>query len=295
MPLFAVIAALSASACWAAMTLLAHKPATLFGPFALTRLQLISAAGVLVALVTLQGGWASVAWSYWFAFVIASVVGVVVGNVAMFACLSRGGPRRTQLLVSMNGPFAALLGYFFLGEIMTGRDITGCVVALIGMALAIRFGGNPDDRLEDVRGSLWVMIALGLSTALANAIGLVFLKPAMLAGTDPLAANALRTVGGALVMLIWSLWRVPQHPAPENPGIGLLAHAITPGIMGFVIAVSLQLYAVRWMDTGIAVVLSSTAPVIMLPMIWVITGKRPRLLAWIGALLALAGIALLFW
>lgn len=293
MPVIAVISALGASACWAAMGLLARKPATLFGPFALTRLQLISAAIVLVALVTIQGGWQSVAWSHWMSFVIASVVGVVIGNMAMFACLRRGGPRRTMLLVSMNGPFAALLGFIFLGETMSERDLFGCAVALAGMALAIRYGGNPNDQMEDVRGPMLVMVALGLLTALANAISLVYLKPAMLAGTDPLAANALRTGGGAFVVLLISLWRVPRNPSPEKPGTGLLIHAITPGLLGFVVAVSLQLYAVRWMDTGIAVVLSSAAPVIMLPMIWAVTGKLPRLLAWLGALLALAGIALI--
>ena len=140
-------------------------------PFALTRLQLISGAVVLVALVTAQGGWQSVAWSHWMSFVVASVIGVVVGNMAMFACLRRGGPRRTQLLVSMNGPFAALLGFLFLGETMSGQDLFGCSVALAGMALAIRYGGNPDDRLEDISGPMWVVVALGLSTALANAIG----------------------------------------------------------------------------------------------------------------------------
>ncbi|MEM6462792.1 MAG: DMT family transporter [Pseudomonadota bacterium] len=293
MVFIAALSALGASTCWAVMAFLAHRPARLFGPFALTRLQLISASVVLVALVTVLGGWQTVAWSYWISFVVASVVGVVLGNMAMFACLRRGGPRRTQLLVSMNGPFAALLGYFFLGEVLSGQNLLGCAVALGGMALAIRYGGNREDRLEDVSGPLWIVVALGLSTALANAISLVFLKPAMVAGTDPLAANALRTGGGAVFILIWSLWRVPQTPYPARPSAGLLLHAVTPGLLGFVFAVSLQLYAVRWMDTGLAVVLSSAAPVIMLPMIWLLTGNRPRLLAWVGALLAVTGIALI--
>ena len=94
-----------------------------------------------------------------------------------------------------------------------------------------------------------------------------------------------------MLVLFISLWRVPLTLSPSRRVLGLLVHAITPGLLGFVVAVSLQLYAVRWMDTGIAVVLSSAAPVIMLPMIWMVTGKLPRLLAWIGALLAMAGIA----
>ncbi|WP_419912084.1 DMT family transporter [Hoeflea sp.] len=293
MPVFAVAAALGASCCWAAGALLAHRPATLLGPFALTRIQLGWSAALLIVVVSLLGRWQSVVWSEWFAFVVASVVGVVAANIAMFACMRRGGPRRAQLLVSMNGPIAALLGFVFLGEVISGQKLAGCAIALSGMALAILYGGNREDRLEDVRGPMAIMVGLGLLAAASNAVGLVFLKPAMLAGTDPLAANALRTAGGTLVIAIMALWNAPMFAVPEKPGLGLTLHAIAPGVLGHVVAVSLLLYAVRWMDTGIAVVLGSAAPVIMLPMIWALTRKRPRMLAWLGAFLAVAGTSLI--
>ena len=293
MPFLAVAAALGASFCWAAGALLAHKPATLLGSLALTRIQLVSAAAVLVVLVTLQGGWNSVAWNHWPAFAVASVIGVVVANIAIFSCLQRGGPRRAQLLLSMNGPFAALLGFVFLGEVLTGQKLFGGALVLVGLALAIRYGSNTQDRLEDVKGPAAIMIALGLLAAASNAVGVVFLKPAMLAGTDPLAANALRTAGGTLIIALLVLWRPVMFAPINKPDLRLTVHAITPGILGYVIAVSLQLYAVRWLDAGVAVILGSAAPVLILPMIWAFSGQRPRLLAWVGAALAMAGTALI--
>ncbi|MCY6381049.1 DMT family transporter [Hoeflea prorocentri] len=293
MPFLAVAAALGASFCWAAGALLAHKPATLLGPLALTRIQLVWAAAALVVLVTLQGGWNSVVWSHWPAFVIASIVGVVVGNFAILSCLQRGGPRRAQLLLSMNGPFAAVLGFVFLGEVLTAQKLLGGALVLAGLALAIRYGSNSRDRLEDIKGSAAVMIALGLLAAASNAVGLVFLKPAMLAGTDPLAANALRTAGGTLIVALLVLWRPIMFAPINKPDIRLSILAITPGILGYVVAVSLQLYAVRWLDAGVAVILGSAAPILILPMIWAFTGQKPRLLAWVGAMLAVTGTALI--
>tara|TARA_R110000751_G_scaffold271365_2_gene371358 strand:+ start:197777 stop:198670 length:894 start_codon:yes stop_codon:yes gene_type:complete len=294
MPIIAAVAALGASFCWAAGALLAHRPATLLGSFGLARMQLVWAAAILVIIVTLQNGWQSVVWSQWPAFVITSFIGVVAANLAMFACLRRGGPRRAQLIVSMNAPIAAVLGYVFLGEIITGQKLYGGAMALTGMILAILFGGNSNDKMEDIHGSTALMIGFGLCAAAGNAIGLVILKPAMLAGTDPIAVNALRTAGGALIVATLALIPIGAFaPVILKPGAGLRLHAIAPGILGYVIAVSLQLYAVRWLDTGIAVVLGSAAPVIMLPMIWMITGKRPRALAWFGAFLALAGTSLI--
>jgi drug/metabolite transporter (DMT)-like permease len=46
-------------------------------------------------------------------------------------------------------------------------------------------------------------------------------------------------------------------------------------------------------NVGIVTTLSSTMPILILPMIWVLYGRRPRPLAWIGAALAVAGTALI--
>jgi uncharacterized membrane protein len=40
--------------------------------------------------------------------------------------------------------------------------------------------------------------------------------------------------------------------------------------------------------------LSATSPVIILPLLWLRTGQRPRALAWAGAATAVAGLALIF-
>ncbi len=293
MPVIAVAAALGASLSWAVGALVAHRPASLLGPFEMARVQLIAASVLLMAIVTLRGTWQSVDWSHWPSYVFASVIGVAVANVAMFACMRRGGPRRTQLLMAMNAPIAAVVGYALLGETLSGAKLFGAVVAFCGMILAIVFGGSSNHRFETIRGSLWALIALGLIAAASNAIGLVLLKPALLDGTDPLALNALRTLGGSLTISLVALWPAAAFAPQVSATPGLLLHTLMPAVLGFIIAVSLQLYALRALDAGVAVVLSSAAPVMLLPMIWAITGERPLLPAWLGASLALAGTGLI--
>ena len=161
------------------------------------------------------------------------------------------------------------------------------------MILAIAFGGSSNHRFEAIRGSLAVLIGLGLIATASNAVGLVLLKPALLGGTDPLALNALRTLGGSLTISLVALWPATAFAPEARMTPGLLLHTLTPAVLGFIIAVSLQLYALRALDAGIAVVLSSAAPVMLLPMIWATTGERPRLPAWLGALLAVAGTGLI--
>jgi drug/metabolite transporter (DMT)-like permease len=94
MPILALAAALGASLCWAVGSLIAHRPATQLGAFEFTRTQLISSSALLVIIVTALNGWQRVAWAYCPSFVAASLVGVIFTNLAMIACLRRGGPRR---------------------------------------------------------------------------------------------------------------------------------------------------------------------------------------------------------
>jgi len=294
MPIIALTAALGASTCWAVGSLIAHRPATQLGAFEFTRTQLISSFALLIVIVTAFDGWQSVTWAHWPSFVAASLIGVVFTNLAMIACLRRGGPRRMQLLVSMSAPFATLLGFLFLGESMSPRKLIGVGLAFGGLLLAILFGRRGQHRIEAVQGSLAVVIALGLFAAICHAVGLIALKPALLAGTDPLAATALRTGGGALVISVVALWPAEAFVTPTKRTPGVVLRAILPGFVGYVAAVSLQLYALRSYDAGIVAVLSSMAPVVMLPMIWIMSGDPPPWSAWLGAILAVLGAGIIF-
>jgi drug/metabolite transporter (DMT)-like permease len=102
--------------------MLAHAPAKQLGAFTFTRVQLIGASGLLLLIVTMVGGWSSVSWRHWPNMATSSLIGVVLGNLSMVACLRRGGPRRTQLLMAMTAPIAAVLGYLFLGEAISPQS-----------------------------------------------------------------------------------------------------------------------------------------------------------------------------
>ncbi|MFT3818744.1 MAG: DMT family transporter [Rubrivivax sp.] len=289
MPILAPAAALGASLCWALGALLAYRPATQLGAFEVTRTQLISSSALLVVLVTALDGWQSVAWTYWPSFLVAGVVGVIFTNLAMIACLRRGGPRRMQLLVSMSAPIAALLGSLFLGESMSPFRFVGLAVAFSGLFLAILFGRRTQSRLDPVQGSLTSVMALGLFAATSHAVGLVALKPALVAGTDPVAATALRTAGASLIISVVALWPAPAFEPLTKRTAAVVLRAIVPGFIGYIVAVSLQLYALRKFDTGAAAILGSMAPVFLLPILWLTRGEPSPWSAWVGAILAVLG------
>jgi drug/metabolite transporter (DMT)-like permease len=292
MSVLASLAALAASFSWAAGAILAYTPAARLGVFEFTRTQLVSSSALLLLIVSIAGSWPSISWVHWPNFAASSLIGVVLGNLAMVGCLRRGGPRRTQLLMSLSVPVAMVLGSIILGETISLAKSAGTALVLSGVGLAVMYGRGAV-ALEPMDGPLRWVIILGFLAALCQAIGLIALKPALLAGTDPLAASALRTGGGALVMTIVGLWPAAAFRPTTKPTGKVVLSAMLPGFLGYVVAVSLLLYAIRIHETGIAAALGSVAPVVMLPMIWLITKQPPALQAWLGACLVILGTGLI--
>jgi drug/metabolite transporter (DMT)-like permease len=212
----------------------------------------------------------------------------VFGNLSMVGCLRRGGPRRTQLLIALAAPIAAGLGYVFLGEAISLPKLAGAALALGGVGLAIFYASGRTE-LEPLHGPLSHVIGLGILAAACQAVGLIALKPVLLAGAEPLAASALRTGGGAVVMFVLGFWPSAAVKPLSKPTARLVLAAMVPGFLGYVLAVSLLLYALRGSATGIATVLGSLSPVLMLPMIWYATRRCPPVPAWIGAGLVALG------
>jgi drug/metabolite transporter (DMT)-like permease len=65
------------------------------------------------------------------------------------------------------------------------------------------------------------------------------------------------------------------------------------GFLAMALGMTLILYALRTGNVGIVALLSSTTPILLLPMIWVYTKQRPNRFAWFGAILAVSGTSIL--
>lgn len=290
LPLFA---ALAASSGWAAGIVLAQAPARRLGAFAFTRIQLIACSLIVCGLCSLMGYWQSVTWSAWPAFLVSSLFGIVLGNLAMIECLRRGGPRRTELLLSLKAPLVAGMAYVWFGETPSSLDALGAGVALFGVGLAIFHGGNAASESDEIRGSLMSILLLGVAATALQGFGFLVMKPAMLSGTEPLAVSAIRLTGAALVISLVALWPARAFKPQSRITPALLGRTILPGFIGYGISSSLLLYAFAHADAGIAAVLGALSPVLVLPILWLKEGQAPRPLALAGAVLAVAGAAVI--
>lgn len=286
-----ILAALAAATTWATASLMAHRPARELGAIEFTRVQLIAASCALAVLVTLTSGWALVDGRFAPAIAVSSIFGVVMTNLAMSECLRRGGPLRTQLLLALHAPIAGLIAFFALDEMPSRPLIGGAALMLAGVVLATLFGRRQSSahHLERVEGSLGLILVFGLSAATSQAIGLVAIKPAMLAGLPPLTASALRILGAAWALSLITLVPLGRFSGKDRATAAGTLRAIVPGLLGYVVASTLLLFAVRHGPTAIATSVGASVPVLLLPLQWIVTRQRPPALAWGGAFLVALG------
>ena len=295
MSALASASALAASGCWATAAILVAKPSKELGSFHITRIQLVSATPFLALLVTWTDGWQSISLSHWLPLLGSAFLGVFLGNLALMACLRRGGPRRMQLLMALNPVFVLILSSVYLGETVSLLEGIGCLVTMIGIMTAIFFRTQQVrvSQFERTEGSVISMLGFGIAAALCQATGLIILKPVMADGVAPLATSFLRTGIAAALILVLGLLPIRGFRLETAVSLPLFGQAALPGLLGYVCAVSLLLIGLHHGNAGIVSVLGATAPVLMLPMLWLLGTRNIPWSAWLGAGVATAGTAIL--
>jgi len=278
------LAALSAAFFWALSGLIAATPSRELGGPRFTRLRMIVASVMLLVLASVFDDWSNLPLEPRpLAFLLGSaVLGLVIGDAALFTAFARFGPRRTAIVFTTNAPMAAIIGAVALGEQWSAIGIVGTCLILVGVLLAVLFGTRPGQthRFETIIGNPIAAFGWALMGALGQALGAILVDPVFDAGpllwifARPLDAAAGSESRAPMTLRLW----------------GVLSLS---ALVAMVIGVTLLLSAFQNGPIGPATILSSTTPIMMLPLLWITTKERPGLWSWIGAAIAFAGTAML--
>lgn len=237
------LAAIAASLGWATGIVLAQGPAQKLGAFEFTRIQLVSCSAIIGVAVTILGYWDTIEWAHASAFAASVVVGIVLGNLAMIECLRLGGPRRTELLLSLKAPIVTVMAFIWFKEEPGWMDLAGMVVVLTGVGLAIIFGSDAGSQTDSLNSRIGLVVVLGVTATACQGFGFLVMKPAMLAGMKPLAASAICLLGAALIISVIGLWPTKALRGKTDLSPGLLGRTILPGFIGYGVSSTLLLYA----------------------------------------------------
>jgi drug/metabolite transporter (DMT)-like permease len=264
----------------------------------------ITAAFLMTALAaTALGGWATLGTWQFSALAGSGLFGIVLASTTYFAAIYAAGPRVTALLFSLASPFALAMGYIVFGETISAMQAAGVALILAGIVIAIGVrrrrpapmiplaDGEPIEAPAPQESPSLKGIALGVVTAFGQAVGSLLARPAMAAGVEPFAAMAVRS--GLAVIFFWALLLLPAIRRQTGEVQRLdFPLAVISAFFGTALGMSLLMGALKTGSVGIVSTLSSMTPIVILPMVWLRSGKMPQPYAWAGAAMAIAGTAL---
>lgn len=282
--------ALGAAFCWAIGPLVAYKGVAAFGTFRFSMYRFAISAFALFA-IALALGQIDTSNIRVLAFLVASgVIGVAMGEAALFQAVFLLGPRRSSLIFALHAPLTAISGGILFRETVTLQSLLGMTLAFGGVFTAVIFrsqtekSGGTYYKPETVRFGL-LLVAFAVLCQVSGAL----LAKEVIDEVEPFFASFTRTFAATIafvpVFLIFK--EPPKTGASESLELVFLsAFVSTIGGMTFLLAAFANTEIFR------AVILSSLSPVIYILLMSVFRGERFALLAWAGTIVAVLGVAI---
>ena len=285
-----------AALCWAVASLISADVTRKIGGLAFNRLRLFFVSIMLIGYTFYLDTWNTINHDFLFTILFSGIIGIFLGDTLLFIALQKIGPRRNNILFSLAAPFTVILNIIFLNEIMSTINLIGCIIVFCGVVIAIAYGNSKDKnhRWEVVEGNIYLGVSIGIGAALCQAIGLIMMKPILTMGADPIASAALRTAISFVFLAFTFFLNYKIFNTKTNLSFKIVGQSIISGFLGMALGMSLLLIALKYADAGIVATLSSTSPIMILFLIWLLTKRIPTIGAWIGTVLAIIGSGLIF-
>jgi len=228
----------------------------------------------------------------WFWLLLSGFVGFVIGDLLLFEAFVKIGARISMLIYASVPIFSAVLAYIFLDESMTGKQILGMVLTIIGIGMVLLDSDKEKNKVKFAHPILGILFAFG--GAIGQSIGYIIGKYGM-GDYDAFAATQIRMIAGivgfAIFFTITKQWRSFAKSLKQKD-------AVIPTTMGAIfgpfVGVSLSLYAVQRINPGVASTLMSITPVLLIIYAIVFKGEKIKIQEIIGSLICISGLAIIF-
>jgi len=299
-PYLGEIAAIATAISWCTCSMLFAAAGLKIGSFAVNILRLV--VGILLLSVThllLLGTpfpFDAPARAFFF-LSLSGFVGLAIGDLFYFRALVVLGPRLGTLVMSMWPIFSTLMAWPMFGETMRPAQILGILVTLGGVAWVVmeRRPGGPARESHEPTGRVFLGVVFGVCGAMGQALAYVLSKEGMGGDYNPLSATIIRmlTANVAMWVIVIAARKVVQVAQGASNRRALLQVAVG-AVFGPFIGVWLSLVALNHTKTGIASTLIALVPVFIIPAVIIVYRKKPSPRAVLGAIVAVAGVAIIF-
>lgn len=271
----------------------------LVGSVIVNRARLLAATVILIALHGLLYGELlplSAAVERWWWLGLSGVIGLALGDAALFQAFVQLGARLTMLVFSLSPVLSALMAWLFLQERLAGIEMAGIGVTIAGVVWVVseRRGGpagGVDGRRAYLAGLFFALLG-----ALGQASGLITAKLGLGGAFPALSGQVMRMLAATVAIWLFALVRgnagETLRRIRERPLAG--RYILLGAIFGPVIGVYFSLVAIQFAPVGVASTLMALPPVFLIGIDALFFKEQVSGRAILGTLVAIGGVGILF-
>ena len=321
-------AGLATSALWVVSSLAFAAAGRSMGATRLNLLRSLLAAALLLGLQAFLKGnpWPTIGADRTWYLAISGLLGLAIGDQFLFAGYVLVGARTTTLLMTLAPTVAASLSWIVFGQTMSLQAIVGMIITLLGVLWVAAERPHATSSITPAQQMKGVWFGAG--AALCQGVGMVLASNGLRGDIDAISAQTVRMSAGAvgIIVIAFVVSRMNQAArnvahtknARSSSDISVDAQSLTASkiiplhvkradaphskaiiamvigtFTGPILGVWCSLYALQKLEVGIATTLMSLVPVMILPVTRITEGRWPSARAILGALIAVAGVAVL--
>ncbi|MEN8240728.1 MAG: DMT family transporter [Chloroflexota bacterium] len=298
MPFIGELAAIGTSIMFSIGPIYFTLAGKLVGSVVVNRTRLLIALGYLFVLHWIFIGTplpVEAAADRWFWLSLSGIIGFVIGDAALFQAFLVLGTRLTMLIFALNPIIATFLAWMFMEENLSGIQLLGMAITLIGVTWVLFERNNPTQQsLSSKEYALGIL--LGVVAAAGQAGGSVTAKLGLYGDFPPLSGQIIRVGTGAVIMWILAVFsrKVRENFSAIKQEPKSIQYLLLASFLGPVIGVFFSLVALQNSEVGIASTLMSLPPVFLIPIGFFFFKEKISWRAAVGTLIAILGVAIIF-
>lgn len=231
----------------------------------------------------------------WLMLGLSGVIGLALGDGLLMWAHVKIGPRLSMLIMSMVPLVTTSVAWVIFQETIEWIKLMAILITVSGVTYVVF-----EKRKKENSGFNVTLfgILLGIGGMLGQAIQLLIAKDAMvnMGGSNvALSATYIRILWGTGAIWLVSLHRYRMNATVKAFGDRkFMTYTMIGTSVGPFMGVWASYLAIEYAPIGIASTLMSLAPLIMIPISFLIFKERPTWKSFIGTMIAIAGVAMIF-
>lgn len=223
---------------------------------------------------------------------LSGIIGFFLGDLFLFQSYLEIGTRVAMLIMAASPPITALLGFIFMGEVVTPKGLLGMAITTLGIAVVILSKETGEKKIKvthSIKGLTYAFLG-----AIGQSVGLILSKMGM-GDYNPFAATQIRIITGFIGFFLlfvykknWKQLAIALKDKKAMTGITI------GSLFGPFLGVSLSLISLQNTTAGISATITSIMPIMIIPFSIIFFKEKVKAKEIFGTIISVVGVAILF-